>query len=97
MNDKIFTENDEPIKYISLPPEMINKKETSIEGIYAYTLKVAAQIVQDEDKLIYDQVFKWAKANGYTDIYLINEEFVRTAFEREIERRRKKRWWNKRN
>lgn len=93
---KITFTLSEPIKYISLPIEEIKQGtiENPLEHIYSVVQETIAKIVKKTDEYLYSEILKWAKENGYTDIWLIDEEFIKTAFEREIRRRRK---WTKRN
>lgn len=49
---------------------------------------IAASVVKFSDKMIYEAIITFAKEYGFTDIYLMDEEFVITALKNEIERRK---------
>ena len=51
--------------------------------------KMAVKIAKRKDELVFKEIMKWAKKNGYTEVLLIDEEFIKKAFDREIKRRRK--------
>lgn len=51
--------------------------------------KMAFEIAESFDKKIMEIVIELAREQGYTDLCLLNKEFVVEAFKREIERRRK--------
>ena len=89
---KITFKHAEPTKYISLPMEEIKQGtiDDSLEHIYGIIRKSVIKIIKKTDEYFYSEIFKWAKENGYTDIWLIDEEFIKTAFEREIKRRRER-------
>ena len=53
-----------------------------------YIEKAIVQIIDMRDKAILDCIVEFAKEQGITDLYLLDAEFVKTALEREIERRR---------
>lgn len=53
-----------------------------------YTEKIWIKVVENVDKAIIQEIIRVAKQEGITDLYLIDEEFVRTALEREIARRK---------
>lgn len=59
------------------------------EEPYTATLQRAlmAQVVKHQDKVLCDAIIKYATENGYTDLFLIDEEFIRSAIIHEIERR----------
>ena len=97
MNEKkIVFQKTEPIKYISLPMEEIKEYtgESPLDHIYSVVRENVVKIVKKTDDYIYSEILKWAKENGYTDIFLIDEDFIKTAFENELKRRTKK-WWKR--
>lgn len=59
------------------------------EELYMATFQRAliAQVVKHQDKVLCDAIIKYATENGYTDLFLIDEEFIRSAIVHEIERR----------
>ena len=46
-----------------------------------------AKVADHQDKVLCDAIIKYATDQGYTDLYLIDEEFIRSAIIHEIERR----------
>ena len=69
-------------------------KHIGLENIYEVVddckiLKnIVAQIVDMTDKVILETIIEFAKSEGITDLYLLDKEFVKTALEREIARRK---------
>ena len=60
------------------------------EVINGYEIRknIVAQIVDMTDKVILETIIEFAKSEGVTDLYLLDKEFVKTALEREIARRK---------
>ena len=48
----------------------------------------AVKMVDMTDKAILETIIEFAKSAGVTDLYLLDKEFVKTALEREIARRK---------
>lgn len=46
--------------------------------------KMLAQVADATDKLIVDAIIKYATENGFSDAYIIDEEFVKSALEKQI-------------
>lgn len=57
-------------------------------GTERLTSRLMATVADTKDKLLTDVVIDYAKRNGITDLFLIDEEFVRSALIHEAERRR---------
>ena len=75
-----------PMKYIKLPqPEIkpINFDET----VWSFTSKLGAYVTDVTDKAIIDAIIKYATEQGFSDLYLIDEEFIKSAIIHEIQRR----------
>lgn len=53
-----------------------------------FQMDLMAKVVDHEDKVLCDAIIKYATEQGYTDLYLIDEEFIRSAIIHEIERRK---------
>ena len=49
---------------------------------------IMAQVVSQEDKALCEAMIRYAIEQGYTDLFLIDEEFVKTAIKNEVRRRR---------
>lgn len=49
---------------------------------------IMAQVVSHEDKALCEAIIRYAIEQGYTDLFLIDEEFVKTAIKNEVRRRR---------
>ena len=69
-------------------------KHIELENIYEvvddnkFRINIAAQIVNMTDKVILEAIIEFAKSEGIKDLYLLDKEFVKTALEREIARRK---------
>lgn len=50
--------------------------------------KVSCEIAESFDNMIMKKVIEIAREQGFTDLWLINKEFVVEALKREVERRR---------
>ena len=49
---------------------------------------IMAQVVFQEDKALCEAMIRYAIEQGYTDLFIIDEEFVKTAIKNEVSRRR---------
>ena len=49
---------------------------------------IMAQVVSQKDKALCEAMIRYAIERGYTDLFLIDEEFVKTAIKNEVRRRR---------
>lgn len=58
----------------------------SMEGVYDITRKMAAQILDMQEKVIVDAVIECAQENGVDDLYLLDKKFVLDALREKIER-----------
>lgn len=91
--DDIF--NDRPLARINLnrnPGEFYHVEHKLDEDSHTHsmTAKILAEFVRKEDDYIMDEIIKFAKSEGVSTLYLVDKEFVLTAFRNEIERRKKK-------
>ena len=74
-------------------PDNIHIPDTPDCAIPPYDLgnsaayNILVQIEKLTDKAICDTIIEYAKNNGVTDLYLLDEEFVTTALKNEVERR----------
>jgi hypothetical protein len=71
------------IRYEKLVPDDVVSVDENI------IRKIAIQVAKTYDKAIVDAVIDYAKNEGITDLYLLDDEFVTTALLREAERRKK--------
>ena len=53
-----------------------------------FTVRVAAKIADMTDNAIINSIISFAEQEGITDLYLLDEEFVKIALLKEIERRK---------
>lgn len=78
------------LKYFSLrdrPLELdFTQSENSFTGKVTHSLM--AQVVDMQDKVIVDAIIKYALEQGCTDLFLIDEDFVKSAIKNEIIRRK---------
>ena len=74
-------------------PDNIHIPDTTDSAIppcdiyYSTTYNILVQIEKLTNKEICDKIIEFAKNNGVTDLYLLDEEFVTTALKNEAERR----------
>ena len=75
------------LKYIKLREPTI--KHDYEEGIFTsrFDSALLARVCDYTDNVICDAIIQYATEQGYTDLYLIDEEFIKSAIIHEIERR----------
>lgn len=56
-------------------------------GIGKFTSDLMAKVVEYQNNVLCDAIIKYATEQGYTDLCLIDEEFIRSAIVHEIQRR----------
>jgi hypothetical protein len=52
-----------------------------------FTRELMAKVVDHQDKVLCDAIIKYATEQGCTDLFLIDEDFIRSAIIHEIQRR----------
>ena len=80
-----------PGKYIKIQPQVVAPWIPSGMGddfVYRFQAAIHAKVVDLFDKEIIKAIQKYCLENGYTDLVLIDEEFIRAAIEHEIQRRK---------
>ena len=86
--------NDKPIihasfKYLNNPiVTKINGDTYELELIQKSVAKVMKGVMEESEKVLYEAIQDFAKREKFTDIYLIDEDFLRSAIENEIKRRK---------
>ena len=75
------------IKYIEL-----NKPEVKFDLLAEnpsahFTRELMAKVVAHQDKVLCDAIIRYAAEQGFTDLFLIDEEFIRSAIIHEAKRR----------
>ena len=75
-----------PINHISIPSNTL--RYTDELDATCYVSKIIAKVVDMQEKMVYESIIEWARENGYTDVFLIDEEFIKRALNNEIERMR---------
>lgn len=80
-----------PVTAINTP--IMPKVEMEDDGKWHYIHKTLIDWIKEQDKRTEQQIFKevvnWAIEHNIGTVYLIDEEFVKTALLNEIERRNK--------
>ena len=56
--------------------------------VYSITERMYVDIVDKENEAICDRIIKFAEEEGYTRLYLIDRDFIMSAIENEMARRR---------
>lgn len=84
---------NQPINRIALNPPKIEYKETVDENgdiTYASALsaKLTAKLIDAVDETITDAIIKECAAEGVTDLFLIDKEFILSAIKNEMIRRK---------
>ena len=81
---------DKHVQYIKLKREDVANLEYSGTDEIATSIirKMYAYVSNYTDKVCYEAIIKWCREEGYTDLFLIDEEFVKTAIENELKRRK---------
>ena len=71
---------------------MMPKVGVADDGKWQYVHNTLVDWIREDDKRTEEQIFKevanWAKEHNIGTVYLIDEEFVKTALLNEIERRK---------
>lgn len=79
-----------PVTVINTP--IMPKIGMEDDGKWHYVYKTLVDWVREQDRRTEQQIFKkiadWATEHNISTVYLIDEEFVKTALLNEIERRR---------
>lgn len=71
------------IKHFELPDKF--KVHLDATGdTYSMVRKFMAKVADAEDKVIEESIIEYAEENHYTDLLLIDEEFVKTALKKQI-------------
>ena len=80
-----------PVTAINTP--IMPKVEMEDDSKWHYVYHTLVDWIREDDKRTEQQIFKevadWAKEHNISTVYLIDEEFVKTALLNEIERRNK--------
>ena len=76
-----------PMKYIKLPQSEIKPIDFN-EKVWSFTSKLGAYVTDITDRAIIDAIIKYATEQGFSDLYLIDEEFIKSAIIHEIQRRK---------
>lgn len=86
--------NDKPIihtSFKSLANPIVTKHNGDtyeFEIIQKSVAKVMKGVMEEGEKVLYKAMQDFAKREKFTDIYLIDEDFLRSAIENEIKRRK---------
>lgn len=79
------------IKYIQLGKPEINFDHVHDDLQDTYTSRIVsklmAKVVDSQDKLLCDAIISYAVESGVKDLFLIDEEFIRSAIINGIQRR----------
>ena len=81
----------EYFKHISLPTQTIEPyfDDTKIKSVFKATQNIIASVVNLSDKAIVEAIKEFAIEQDFTEIYLMDEDFIITALKNELERRTK--------
>ena len=79
-----------PGKYIKIQPQVVAPGIPSGLGddfVYRFQAAIHAKVVNLFDEEIIKAIQEYCLKNGYTDLVLIDESFIKCAIENEIRRR----------
>lgn len=76
------------VKHYSLQEPKINLNLEGESYLTSTTRSLMAQVVNHEDEVLCEAIIRYAVERGYTDLFLVDEEFVKAAIENEARRRR---------
>lgn len=62
--------------------------ESFNDNMTCFTKKIVSMVADMQDKAIVQAAISFAQREGFSDLYLLDEEFVRTALLNEAERRK---------
>lgn len=74
------------VRYVKLNQPEVKFDLATNSGEFAVALM--AKVIDYENKVLFDAMVKYATEQGFTDLYLIDENFIKSAIIREIERRK---------
>lgn len=82
-----------PVWLIDTPMLLPKHENDDVSDVFSCTFNTVVGWVREQDKRTEQQILKeiadWAKEHNIDTVYLIDEEFVKTALLNEIERRNK--------
>lgn len=80
----------EPLQHIKLSePKIDFDMLENGNHISKFQIKVMAKINDLNDKVICDEIIKFAREQGITNLFLMDKEFIKSALTNEIKRREK--------
>ena len=79
-----------PLQYIKLPPPKLREftPEEYAKSINTFTVKLHAIVADMQDQVVIKAIMKYCIEQGFDDLYLIDEEFIKAAIINEIIRRK---------
>ena len=83
----VKTTEESPLQHIKLVDPILDLQPSIDNKMYIIKHKIQAQIADLNDKAIVQAIIDYANKQGYTDLFLIDEEFIKSAMLHEIERR----------
>jgi hypothetical protein len=85
----LWNPKEQPMMKIRTNPHPVAVEELGAENpVYTITSKIHAQVVNALDMEIVSAIVTEAKEAGVTDLILIDKEFILSAIQHEMERRR---------
>ena len=78
-----------PVKigqYISLAPGTLSMDDSMAGHIFTLTRKMAVGFAKSTDQALISAITAKAKAEGVTDLYVLDDEFILAAIREKIER-----------
>lgn len=74
------------VRYVKLNQPEIKYDLATNSGEFCMALM--AKVIDYENKVLFDAMVKYAAEQGFTYLYLIDEDFIKSAIIHEIERRK---------
>ena len=80
-----------PLAHIELQPKkleypFVDEHEFNCDYVATFTRNMIAQVVNTQDRLIVEAVVETAREMGFTDLYILDKDFVLDALREKMER-----------
>lgn len=81
---KVQWPKDNPFLKVGLNPPQLRLPDGIDNPIHTITEKILASLVDKEDEVIVQAITEYAKEEGFTELILIDKEFIRDAIKKQI-------------
>ena len=84
LNKRMNTPKVQPLQHFQL--DNLQLLGDGLDSPYKLACSFYAKVMDTADRVIVDAVIEWAKAEGISDLYLLDREFVKAALLEKAER-----------